>query len=463
MVNKQLLNYLIGFLSGIESVPEPDQLHLSHEYRLGTKDYIGYTRDWSQMSRYRIVIYPSSFFDIGVYGTEAAEPHLPLSSWRGVPLLFGEDREEWTDDGKTLIIYADIIASAYYLLSRYEEMYRRGERDKHGRFPGRLSLPMRAGFIDRPIVDEYAEQLRQIIREHKLLGTGVQLEDRPQTFRKINLTHDIDQPYEYRGIRSFVRATLTERRPLFEAIRLCFGAASQDKYNTFAAFLKANQHLQVSTSKGLTDTILFLKPFSKHPLDRPTYNLRSPYMRSLLTQARQIGVKFGLHCSYASGLDPELISNERLYLQRQLRQNIHCSRHHFLSQREPEDLHILYASGIRHDYTMGYADVCGFRLGTCRPVKFINPNTRSLTELLLHPLTMMDVTLARPDYMALDYDEALTYAKSLIDRTARHNGELNLLWHNEQFAPEVHPWLGKLYLTLLEYISARASQSSSSI
>lgn len=456
MINRQLLHYLIGFLSGLESVPEPDQQHLSHEYRLGTKEYIGYTRRPDEMHRYRIVIYPSDFFDIGVYGTSAAEPRLPLAEWRGVPILFGEAREEWTNHGQTLIIYADIIASAYYLLSRYEEMYRRHERDEHGRFPGRLSLPYRAGFIDRPIVDEYAEQLRLIITEHNLLEVGVQLEDRPQTFRKINLTHDLDQPYAYRGVRSLVRATLRERKPIFEALRLAFGAATEDKYNTFATFLKENKRLRSQTPRALTDTIFFLKTPTDHPLDRPGYSLRTPYMRSVLALARRYGVKFGLHCSYLSGLDPEHLSDERQYLQRQLRQSIYCSRHHFLTQREPEDLHILYAAGIRHDYTMGYADVCGFRLGTCRPVKFINPNTRSLTELMLHPLTMMDVTLARPDYMGLDYDAALTYAQRLVDATARHHGELNLLWHNEQFAPSVHPWLGRLYHRLIDYIASKA-------
>lgn len=452
MINRQLLNYLVGFLSGIEAEPQPDQRHLSHEYRLGTKEYIGYTRCPEEMRCYRIVIYPSDFFDISIYGTQAAEPKLPLSSWRGVPLLFGKAREEWTNGGQTLVIYADIIASAYYLLSRYEEMYRRSERDRHGRFLAKYSLPYRAGFLDRPIVDEYAEQLRLLITQHNLLDVGVQLEPRPHTFRKINLTHDIDQPYLYRGVKSFCRAVLRERRPLPEALRLCFGATSADRYNTFSTLLKANKRLRSATPKGLTDIIFFWKVPADHPLDKPNYSLRAPYMRSVLLMARRAGARSGLHCSYQAGLDPEYLSSQRQRLQRVLGEPIYCSRHHFLAQREPEDLHILYGAGIRHDYTMGYADVAGFRLGTCRPVKFINPNTRSLTELMLHPLTMMDVTLSRPDFMALDYKAALAYAKRLIERTAYHHGELNLLWHNEQFAPEVHPWLGRLYNELLDYI-----------
>ena len=30
-------------------------------------------------------------------------------------------------------------------------------------------------------------------------------------------------------------------------------------------------------------------------------------------------------------------------------------------------------AGITDDFTMGYADIAGFRLGTCRSVRWINP------------------------------------------------------------------------------------------
>lgn len=452
MLNKQLQAYLIDFLAGIEHASHDNHLSLSYEYFLGKREYIGYTRNPEEMKRYRIVIYPSSYFDSDVYATERAEPLLPLRQWYGVPLLFGEPREEWTNDGNTLVIYADIIASTYYLISRYEEMYRRGERDKHGRFIGRKSLPARAGFLHRPVVDEYSDVLRHIIKDANILEPGVRLQNRDHIFSKVNLTHDIDQPYEYRGIRSLLRAMLKDGTSLFRAVHLAFGDSEQDKYNTFRHFLSLNKAFKKAMPPGLVDSIFFLKTPSTHPLDKPNYKLTSRDMRSIIVHARRAGVRFGLHCSYASGLDPTIISSQRQVLQSSLGEAVHISRHHFLSLREPEDAHCLYASGIRHDYTMGYIDCAGFRLGTCRPVKFINPNTRSLTELMLHPLTIMDVTLSRSDLMGLSYDEALTYAKGLIDYTARYNGELNLLWHNEQFSPEVHGWLGRLYEDLLLHI-----------
>ena len=113
---------------------------------------IGYTRNRDEYSSYRVVIQPSSFFEEGIYGTESTLPTLPLRQWEDIPILFGEDTTEMM--GNTLVIHADIIAGTYFLISRYEEMVRPTVRDAHGRFPGRESLPYRAGFIDRPIIEK---------------------------------------------------------------------------------------------------------------------------------------------------------------------------------------------------------------------------------------------------------------------------------------------------------------------
>jgi hypothetical protein len=53
-----------------------------------------------------------------------------------------------------------------------------------------------------------------------------------------------------------------------------------------------------------------------------------------------------------------------------------------------------------------------------------------LTELVLHPLIIMDVTLSSKNYMALDQVEATYVCQQLIDKVRMHNGDLCLLWHN---------------------------------
>ena len=448
MLSKKIRQYLIDFLVGSLWVQSEGDDRFQRRF-----EAIGYTDDPEQMKLYPIVIIPSGFFRMDVYGTEESMPTLPLKTWRGIPLLFGEPREEWSADGSQLIIHADLLASTYFLISRYEEMYRRSERDSYGRFPGKSSLPYRAGFLHRPIIDEYGEALRQILLETGIAERhNLRLEERPQTFSRVNLTHDLSRPYNYRGWRSFLRAWLKQKNSPLEAARLSFSADVEDDYFTFPKFLKWDRNTCDSLGRDRSDIFLFIRMPSRHPLDKPYYSLHSLYLRRILSIAAKHKVLLALQCSYAAGHQSELISKERHQFEKAFRQRPRGLRHNKLTSCEPEDLLQAYVSGFRNDYSMGYADVVGFRLGTCRPVKFINPNTRLLTELILHPLVLRDLTLSDQRYMALEQDEAERIAHDLIRTTARYNGELTLLWHNDLLSQKTHPWHSVLYRSMLRLI-----------
>lgn len=50
-------------------------------------------------------------------------------------------------NGGQIIIYADIIASAYFLITRYEECLNHQDRDQYGRLIGK-NLAIQSGFYD---------------------------------------------------------------------------------------------------------------------------------------------------------------------------------------------------------------------------------------------------------------------------------------------------------------------------
>lgn len=436
-MNPELTAYILRFLLG-DTFPESYYKLICYA---APTDHAS-----SENSRYRLIIRPSKFFDTEVYGHEESLPKLPLTEWEGIPLLFGRNHEVYFPETNTLILYADIVASTYFLISRYEEILKRDIRDIHGRFPAKESLPVRAGFIHRPIIEEYGVALRS-----KLRGLGLDIPEPPKQFAQINLTHDIDQAFEYRGYRGFARAIIKELKSPIKAFRLAYSKYSDDPYYTFNDFLGWNKQVQ-EAMPDRADTIFFFKTPSSHPLDLPNYSLKRPPHSSIRKMAVKAGVVFGLHCSYASSLHPELIEQQRERLQADLQTPIYLSRHHYLAAREPEDMLMLLNAGIEHDYTMGYAEHAGFRLGTCRPVRFILPCTRRLTGLILHPLTVMDVSLNRVKYMGLNYETALKYCVGLMRATCRYNGELSLLWHNDNLTDRTHPWLAKLYRNLLKEI-----------
>lgn len=450
MVNETVVKYIIDFLVGVvKQRGHKDQLY-RYKY-----DLIGYTDNPEEMKQYPIVIKPSGFFSHGVYGTDKANPIEPLKSWYGIPLLFGEPYEEEIYDGNTLVIHADLIASSFYLISRYEEMVKRHIRDEHGRFPGVESLAYRAGFINRPIVDEYGAKLREIIIGRGLVSSmDLKLEYRPQRFIKVNLTHDIDQPYKYHSIRSIARSVLKEGVPFFKAIYNYMSNPFEDPYFTFNKILSWNDTTKEKVKQGLVNSIFFIKSRSSHKFDKPDYSVNSCYIKKIISVIKNHKATIGIHLTYSAGINPNLIEVEKKQLQKNLRLfDINKSRHHFLCVREPEDMVMLQNAGIKHDFSMGYADVAGFRLGTCRPVRFINPNIVGLTFIVMHPLYIMDYTLASNKYMNLSEIEAEKYSMDIVDKVAKYNGELNILWHNEVFSKESeYNWLGGLYKKILRHI-----------
>ncbi len=427
----QTIYYIIRFLLGVDRAGAYSSL-------------IGYTSDVRLFHKYKVVIVPSGFFQSSVYGTPESLPQLPLKEIEGVPLLFGTPKEECFEE--TWVIYADIIASSYFLLSRYEEIQKRDIRDKHGRFPGKESLPYKAGFIHRPIVEEYGKLLR-----HWLRNACVRIPEPQPELQKIWLTHDVDAPFFCRSLRNICRETL-KGIGFRKALKLYQGPLEKDPYYTFPWMLEQDS-LVKNRFGDRCHILFFLKAGGRHANDKPHYQVRSHDIQKLLHLFKKNKALLGLHSSYEAGIYPDLIPEEKMRLEHDWKlENIHLNRHHYLASREPEDLTKLIKAGITDDFTMGYADVSGFRLGTCRPVKWINPMTRQLTSLTLHPLSVMDCTLSESQYMGLSPDEAYQYCAGLVREIRQHRGEIVWLWHNTSFAGTESDYHKKLYVRLLNLL-----------
>lgn len=433
-MSEKIIHYIIRFLLG-------------DDVSRNLIKAIGYTSDRNNFHKYNVVIIPSGFFSTASYGHMSSVPELPLKEIEGVPLLYGNPQTEMV--GATLVVKADIIASTYFLISRYEEMIQRNVRDEHGRFPGKESLPYRAGFIRRPIVDEYRLLLRKWLQE-----TNLNLPDIKTDIRKVYLTHDVDAPFLYRSWKGLFRS-LRDGRGLRQSLKAITGPVENDPYYTFSHILEEDMRFCGSLGKKKGESIYFLKAGGRCKQDKPRYNLSGRDMRNLLKEIVSHRGKIGLHSSYHAGKEPVRIRTEKEILSTQIGQKINHNRHHFLSCREPEDMDQLEAAGISHDFTMGYADVAGYRLGTSYPVRWINPTTRRLSPLILHPLTVMDCTLDDPKYMGLSETEALEYCISLIDNARKVGGDVTLLWHNTVFTENTNSYHRTLYSALLNELTKK--------
>ena len=395
-----------------------------------------------------IQIVPSGFFDHD-YGNADSLPAIPLKTIHSVPLLFGKPVVE--RHGNVLMVKADIIASAYFLLTRYEEWVRRDVRDEHGRFPGKQSLPYRAGFIDRPVVDEYSALLRKWAGQ-----IGVEL---PAPKRKFSvlLTHDVDTLGARRNPLQPLRPIaggLLGRRPWKQALRNAAVAAgfARDPYDNIEDVVRLDRRLADGCAENECKSIHFFMAGGSTQFDG-AYDIRESKARNALQCVRTSGADVGLHTSYEAGQRPELIAGEHAALEKVAEVPISKNRHHFLTWREPENGHELTAVGITWDSTLSYADVAGFRLGVCRPVPLFDPACRCLLGIEEHPLIVMDCTLSNENYMNLDEEAAFDYVCRLADAVFRHQGEFVVLWHNTVLASTDTSYHKRLYPRVLDYLA----------
>lgn len=435
----EIIEYIIHFLLGEEVSPEISSM-------------VGYTTNKDEFHKYKIVILPSNFFSPEIYGTSESLPQLPLQLWEEAPILFGNPVVEQEENRR--ILHADLIASTYFLISRYEEMVRRNKRDVHGRFPGKESLPYRAGLIDSPLVEEYGKLLRTQLRE-----VGCDVPEPPKQIQKIYLTHDIDQLSHYRSLRGFMGGLLRGiQRPKEgnKAIKSYFGGLKNDPWHTSPWLFKLDNSVRQVLGADRCEPIVFIKVGGgTHKEDKPFITHHIQDFQSLIKLSKRKNMTFGLHSSYEAGINPFRIADEKRHLERVSKKVITFNRHHYLDSREPEDMQELINNGITDDFTMGYADFSGFRLGTCRAVKWINPKTKELTSLTLHPLTIMDGSLSDKRYMFLNAHEAYEYCIRLIDMVESWNGELVLLWHNTTVEDTPRSYHRKLYLDIIKYLKTK--------
>ena len=378
---------------------------------------VGYTVDPTKWSRYKVCIQPNG--------------HLG-KDWV-LPNLSGDSRSFSDSDlsakGGPVVITTDIIYNTAFFISRAEELLN-PQRDEHGRFLAKHSLLGQGNQLMIPIIDEYS----------RVLMKALDLPLPTRGFATINLTHDIDILTQYRHLRGAVGGFLRgQGKEVFTAWR----DIHRDPAYTFDWLME--QDLNVVRHKPQTKMIYFVKHTLGKGYDYPQYNLRGKDFRNLAHTLTEHGALLGWHSSYYEQLSTSKLDGfSTLYTL-----NSKLNRSHFLNC-SIDKMRTLAAAGVTDDYTMGFADKAGFRLQTTRPVRWIDPVTFELTNLVLHPLTIMDCTLQNEQYMNLSEEEAFYYCQQLIDKVQQYNGELTLLWHNHIMQDPYHQ---ALYKEILRFIT----------
>lgn len=343
----------------------------------------------------------------------------------------------------------DLPALVYWTLCRVEEIDA-ALRDRYDRFSAAASHAWRHGYLDRPFVDEWFDVLGQVMQR-----TWPALTLRPRTF-SLRVSHDVDIPSRYarRPLRALARAVVQDvaRGHIADVLRaplIYFGSGASlhpaDPANTFDWLMDRSEEI------GMRSAFYFICGRTNRRMDAG-YNPEDRAIRTLLRAIHARGHEIGLHPSFATYRAPGALATEadrlrRICREEGIEQQAWGGRMHYLRWEMPTTLRAWEAAGMAYDSTLGYADVAGFRCGTCLEYSAFDPVALEPCNLRIRPLVAMECTVMDAVYMGLgDGEAALAEFLRLKGICRRVGGSFTLLWHNSQLDT---PALRDLYARVL--------------
>ena len=365
---------------------------------------------------------------------------------KDIPVLYG-DSEVMIEqkDGASVRIQCgiDIFASAYFMLSRWEE-YVSTEKDHLHRSSARSSFAYEHQFLSRPVVNEYNELLWNMI-----IYADHQQSRRKREFSAL-LTHDVDFVLRWYNVFNIIKALmgdLLKRRSLkaffsnTQDFILTKLGIRKDPFNTY------DYLMTLSEQRGLQSHFFFMSFKKQKQLFN--YRLTHPFVRKLMWEIDDRKHMIGFHPDFNSFRNPGQWKREHQRLDAIAPQKIKCGRQHYLQFEVPGTWQLWEDMGMEWDSSLTYDDEPGFRTGTCYNYSVYNFLTRKKLNLIEKPLIIMDKSLVF-HHQELDQEGLLGMARDLIDQVKKYNGEFVILWHNNCFnAREWEPYKG-LYPSILD-------------
>lgn len=345
------------------------------------------------------------------------------TSWNGMFAFFGCNRGD---------LPFDIFAASFYLLTSYEEYYS-DKLDQHGRFDHTASLLFQHGLLETPIIDRWAEKLRQHINR-------LYPKERfhPRKFRLIN-TFDIDFPYRYRykglvkNLAGIGRDLLhADFKQIHERILVCL-RRKDDPYFAAIRFIDA-YHEKKDIRYHLFVLLGTIGKYGRSTIyPTPLYHRMLPKLGS---------ANVGLHPSYTSLNKPQIMPKEKKQLEQIMNHSpITSLRRHFLRYTCPDSFREAVEAGFTDDFSLAFSNVPGFRSGTAVPYWFYDVARDQVNPLTIHPTVVMDTTLILHQQMRPE--DALEKIRSLACECQRSGGDFTILWHNSNLAGDArqNPWI----------------------
>lgn len=337
---------------------------------------------------------------------------LPRTPEKDIPAIF--HKGEYSQKGNRHYIPVDIFASAFFMVSRWEEPLV-DKASWQGRLPASAALAAREKFLLRPVVNEYAFWLASLLE-----STGLQLPAEPENKNIFIPTHDVDM-IRFGKLKRYAGDILKYRSPNRFIYRLTHHRSNP--WNTFEWLMDESERAGVRSR-------FYILPRGKNIMDKD-FSLNDPLARSIIRQIQQRGHILGIHPSFSAADNQHQWNREKKRLERILGHSVTEGRQHYLRWYHDKTPHYWESAGMQIDSTLGYYNQPGYRCGTGNEFTLYNIAKRRPYRLKERPLVFMEGTVK--DYLKEGPREALNYLGTLKTLSKKYNMPLTILFHNSSF------------------------------
>lgn len=356
-----------------------------------------------------------------------------------VVVLYGKNVLETSEYGITY--GADFFASAFFMLSRWEE-HCIEVKDQYGTCDENELLSIKYSFFDRPIVNEYAAILKELLLDY----LECPLPDGKRR-GKVWVTYDVDALFFSwkRNLKSSIRALggdLLKRKniSLFSSrLRFMVSHAGKDLYDSFEEIERHAKELYP----------LFFFKMQANGEKGVTYHWKDDRVIGLIRTLVKRNSRIGLHTSEIAYNDEALQEQEISRLQSILSDYpLHYNRNHTLLY-DLNQMAALSRYGVKTDSTFGFHYHNGFRCGICQEYPMYNYLQRRRMCLNQLPFCIKD---NGSFYLDKSPETMWKNIIGILDMIKQYNGDIVLLWHTNKLNAFEFCLYKDIHFKLLSYL-----------
>lgn len=254
---------------------------------------------------------------------------------------------------------------------------------------------------------------------------------------KIALTHDIDRiDKTYQRYTHSLKAL--RKMDIVGAMYHLFSNIRSNTYWGFDEIIKIESEYNVrSTHFFLNETINFnLFDLSTYKLALGRYSIEDDRIKKVILFLDKNGFEIGLHGSYNSYKNKELLLREKNILEKIVGHEIIGIRQHYLNLNN-ETWKIQNSCHLKYDSSFGYNDSIGFKNKEYSPFRPLN------NEFIIFPQVIMDTPFVRTS-------QKWDVLEKIFEQAELNDGIIVINWHNNYFNEKEFPLYKSTYIRLIE-------------